>query len=107
MAMGASDIVGAYGMLHGHGLQQADRVQAYNQAPLGRSRGEKRVACLPEELCPQEFTNTNDPILPATRATRGHPNSWRCWEEHYEASLRRAGWTPATGWPSVCWQEKL
>jgi hypothetical protein len=104
----ASNSVDAYGMLRGHGLQQADREQAYSQAPLGRScGGVKTWACLPTELCPSEFATTNDPILPGTHAIYGHANSWRCWEENLEASLRRAGCSVATGWPSVSGHEKL
>ena len=89
-SMQAGKAVDAYGLLHGHSVQQADAEQAYIQSVLG---GTPTWVRLPRERWPASWVKQGfrDPVCPLRLALYGHPDSGGYWEKHCEKTPFVAG----------------
>ncbi|CAE8594044.1 unnamed protein product, partial [Polarella glacialis] len=66
VAMEASRMCDAFGLLNGHAIEQADAEQAYTQSPLG---GAETYIRLPKELQPDSWKHMRDPVCKLVTAT--------------------------------------
>ena len=71
-AMEAARCADAYGLLHGHTMQQSNAEQAYTQACLD---GANTWVPFPRGQWPKEWWHLTDPVCPLRLALYGHPDS--------------------------------
>ena len=102
--MAAAKAADAFGIFHGHTIEQADAEQAYIQSKLG---GTPTWVRLPPERWPKSWAGLRDPVCPLILALYGHPDSGGYWEQYCNTHLANVGFQAVPQWRSCFHHPKL
>ena len=97
--MQAGRAADAYGLLRGHGIQQADAESAYTQADI--TGDTPTYVELPEHRWPASWKGMRRPVCRLVKALYGHPESGACWEKHCYGHLETVGFKEIDSWPGT------
>ncbi|CAE8637047.1 unnamed protein product, partial [Polarella glacialis] len=105
VAMEASRMCDAFGLLSGHAIEQADAEQAYIQSPLG---GAETYIRLPKELQPDSWKHMRDPFCKLVMSLYGHPDAGGFWQAHCKNALESVGFIEVSeSWQSLFYHPEL